>query len=161
MHLPSLRQDGSMGLKQRLQNDLTEAMRARDEVRLAVIRMALTAVTNQEVAGKQARELSDDDVRKVLSRELKKRVEAAAAFDDVNRHERAASERAEATVLQEYLPAQMSDDDLSALVASVIADLSAEEVPSIGAVMNAAQAKVAGRADGGRTATEVKRQLAV
>src|SRR5690349_23793784 len=96
-------------LKERLRSDLTAAIKARDEVRSSTLRMVLSAITNAEVAGKQARELSDDDIIGVLSTEAKKRREAATAFADGGRPESAAKETAEAAVIAEYLPAQLSD----------------------------------------------------
>jgi uncharacterized protein YqeY len=149
-----------MSLKEQLRADLTDAMRAKDEVKRSTLRMALTAVTNEEVAGKQARELSDDDVLKVLSRELKKRKEAATAYTDAGQAERASAELAEASILESYLPAQLSDAEVSDIVASVIADHGASGPRAIGQVMKPVQAKIAGRADGARVAAEVKRQLA-
>ena len=148
-----------MSLKEKLQSDLTDAMRAKDEVRRSTLRMALTAVTNEEVAGKQARELTDDDVLKVLGRELKKRREAATAFSDAGQTARAESEMAEARVLESYLPAQLSDDEIAAIVATVISDAGAPGPAAMGQIMKAVQPKIAGRADGGRVAAEVKRQL--
>ena len=148
-----------MTLKEQLQADLTTAMKARDEVRLATVRIALTAVTNEEVAGKQSRELSDDDVLKVLARELKKRKEAATAFADAGKQDRADAELAEAKVLEGYLPTQLSDDELTALVKTAIEESDASGPQAMGAVMKAVQPKVAGRAEGGRVAAEVKRQL--
>src|SRR5215470_12661084 len=109
-------------MKEKLRNDLSAAMKARDEVRTRTLRMALTALTNEEVSGKQARELSDDEVVKVLQREAKKRREAAEAFDGAGRTEQAEAERAEGVVLEEYLPAQLSDEELTALVADAIAE---------------------------------------
>jgi len=148
-----------MTLKEQLHTDMTTAMKARDEVRLATLRMALTAVTNEEVAGKQSRELSDDEVLKVLARELKKRKEAAAAFSDAGQPDRAAAEMSEASVLDAYLPAQLSDDELTALVTAAVEETSASGPQAMGAVMKVVQPKIAGRADGGRVAAEVKRQL--
>jgi uncharacterized protein YqeY len=148
-----------MGLKETLHADLTDAMRNKDEVRRATLRMVLTAVTNEEVAGKQARVLSDDEVLKVLGRELKKRKEAASAYEDAEHPERAAAERAEAAVIEGYLPAQLSDDELTALVAEAVAEVGASDPKAMGQVMKAAQPRIAGRADGGRVAAEVKRQL--
>jgi uncharacterized protein YqeY len=149
-----------MNLKDQLHSDLTDAMRAKDDVRRATLRMVLTAVTTEEVAGKQARELSDDEVQKVLARELKKRKEAATAFTDAGHADRAASELAEAAVIEAYLPAQLSDDELASLVESTLAEVGASGPQAMGQVMKAVQPKVAGRADGGRVAAEVKRQLA-
>ncbi len=148
-----------MSLKQQLHSDLTDAMRARDDVRRSTLRMVLTAVTNEEVAGKQARELSDDEVQKVLAREVKKRKEAATAYTDAGHPDRASAELAEAAVIEEYLPAQIGDDELAGIVSTVIADLGAVGQQAMGQVMKAVQPVVAGRADGGRIASEVKRQL--
>jgi uncharacterized protein len=147
-------------LKARLKSDLTTAMKARDELTTATLRMALTAVTNEEVAGQTARELSDDEVLRVLAREGKKRREAAEAFDSAGRTELAARERAEGSVLDTYLPTQLTDDDLTALVAAAIAESGATTARDMGAVMKVAVPKVAGRADGGRVSAEVRRQLA-
>lgn len=149
-----------MTLKEKLETDLSAAIKARDEVRARTLRMALTAVKNEEVAGKRSRELSDDDVVKVLTREAKKRREAAAAFADAGRDEQAKAERDEGAVLEEYLPAQLGDEELTALVADAIAETGASGPRAMGQVMKAVNPKVAGRAEGGRVAAEVKRQLA-
>jgi uncharacterized protein YqeY len=146
-------------LKARLQRDLNAAMKARDELTTATLRMALTAVTTEEVAGKQARELSDDEVLRVLGREAKKRREAAEAFDAAGRSELADRERAEGGVLDAYLPAQLDDAELSALVAAAVAGTGASSQRDMGAVMKAVQPKIAGRADGRRVSDEVRRQL--
>ena len=147
-------------LKERLRTDLSAAMRSRDRVRMRTLRMALTAITNEEVAGASSRELSDDDVVKVLTREAKKRREAADAFGSAGRAEQAAAERAEGEVLAEYLPAQLDDDELTRLVTEVIAETGAAGMPAMGQVMKAITPRVAGRADGARVAAEVRRQLA-
>ena len=147
-------------LKERLHADLTVAMKARDELTTATLRMALTAVTNEEVAGKTARELSDDEVLKVLGREAKKRKEAAEAFDAANRPELSARERAEGEVLDRYLPAQLGDDELAELVAAAVAEAGATTPRDMGAVMKLVQPRVAGRADGKRVSDEVRRRLA-
>jgi uncharacterized protein len=147
-------------LKARLKSDLTTAMKARDELTTATLRMALTAVTNEEVAGQSARELSDDEVLRVLAREGKKRREAAEAFDAAGRTELAARERAEGGVLDTYLPTQLTDEDLTALVTAAIAESGATTARDMGAVMKVAVPLVAGRADGGRLSAEVRRQLA-
>ncbi len=149
-----------MTLKEKLETDLASAMKARDEVRTRTLRMALTAVKTEEVAGKQSRELSDDDVVKVLGREAKKRREAATAFADAGRAEQAQAERDEGAVLEEYLPAQLDDAELAALVADAIAETGAAGPRAMGQVMKVVNPKVAGRAEGGRVAAEVKRQLA-
>lgn len=148
-----------MALKEQLQSDLTAAMKARDELRAATLRMALTAVTNEEVAGKQARVLSDDDVVTVLTREAKKRREAAEAFDNAGRSELAERERAEGEVLAAYLPAQLSDDELVELVRAAVAESGASDPKAMGQVMKLLQPQVAGRSEGGRVAAEVRRQL--
>ena len=147
-------------LKERLRADLTDAMRSRDQVRLRTLRMALTAITNEEVAGSAAHELSDDDVLKVLTREAKKRREAAEAFEAAGRADQAEAERAEGEVLAGYLPAQLSDEELAGLVAAAVAESGAVGLPGMGKVMKAVTPRVAGRADGARVAAEVRRQLA-
>ncbi len=147
-------------LKDKLEQDLSVAMKARDDVRTRTLRMALTAVKNEEVAGKKARELSDDDVVAVLTREAKKRREAATAFADAGRAEQADAERAEGVILDEYLPTQLGDVELTALVTDAIAETGASGPRAMGQVMKAVTPKVAGRAEGGRVASEVKRQLA-
>ena len=146
-------------LKDRLRSDLTSAIRARDEVSTATLRMALAAITTEEVAGSDARELSDDEVLKVLARESKKRREAAEAFGSAGREELAERERAEGTVLERYLPTQLDDAGVSDLVAAAIAETGATGMQQMGAVMRVAQQKAAGRADGRRLSTEVRRQL--
>ena len=150
-------------LKVRLQSDLTEAIRHRDELRAATLRMALTAIRSEEVAGDTARQLADTEVIAVLMREAKKRREAATAFQDAGRPEKAARERDELGVLQDYLPSQLSDGDLAALVAEEVAAAAAAGatgMPAMGRVMKAVQPRVAGQAEGGRVAAEVRRQLA-
>jgi uncharacterized protein len=146
-------------LKDRLQSDLTTAMRGRDEVTTATLRMALAAITTEEVAGTEARQLSDDEVLKVLARESKKRREAAEAFGSAGRTELAEREHAEGTVLERYLPSQLSDAEVADLVAAAIAETGASAMQQMGAVMRVAQGKAAGRADGKRLSTEVRRQL--
>jgi len=146
-------------LKDRLQSDLTTAMKSRDELRTATLRMALTAVRVEEVAGTSQRQLDDAEVVAVLSREAKKRREAAEAFDGGGRPERAERERAEGEVLADYLPAQLGDDELRDLVAGAIAETGAEGPRGIGSVMRVVSPQTAGRAEGGRVAAEVKRQL--
>ena len=152
---------GMSALKDRLRADLTAAIKARDEVRSSTLRMVLTAITNAEVAGKQSRELSDDDIVGVLSSEAKKRREAATAFEDGDRPEMAAKERAEATVLADYLPAQLSSEDVVAVVTAAVAQVGAagEGMKAMGKVMAVVQPQVKGRADGGEVAAEVRRQL--
>lgn len=139
--------------------DLASAMKARDEVRTRTLRMALAALTTEEVAGEQARELSDDEIVKLLQREAKKRREAAEAFGGAGRAEQAEAERAEGKVIEEYLPAQLSDEEIAGLVAAAIAETGAAGPRAIGQVMRAVTPKVAGRADGRRVSAEVKKQL--
>ena len=146
-------------LKDRLRTDLTSAMKARDEVRTRTLRSALTAVSTAEVAGPTARELSDDEVIKVLAREAKRRREAADAFAAAGRTEQASAERAEGVVLDGYLPAQLGDDELAAIVAAGVAESGAAGPRAMGQVMKLVTPQIAGRADGGRVAAEVRRQL--
>ena len=147
-------------LKETLRADLNDAMRARDQVRMRTLRMALTSITNEEVSGDSARNLSDDEIMKVLTREAKKRREAAEAFSAAGRDEQAAAERAEGEVLAGYLPAQLTDDELTTIVADAIAATGASGPGGIGQVMKSVTPKTAGRADGARVAAEVRRQLA-
>lgn len=147
-------------LKDRLQADLTASMKARDELRTATLRMALTAIGNEEVAGTAARQLSDEEVLKVIAREAKKRREAADAFTSAGRADRADRELAEGAVLDAYLPAQLSDDELTALVRDAIAESGVSGPQAMGAVMKLVGPKVAGRAEGGRVAAAVKAALA-
>jgi hypothetical protein len=147
-------------LKETLRTDLTAAMKGRDELVTATLRMALTAVGTEEVAGKQARVLSDAEVVQVLTREAKKRREAAEAFENGGRPEQAAREKAEGEVLARYLPAQLSDEELAELVATAIAETGAEGPKGMGLVMKALNPKIAGRAEGGRVAAAVKSALA-
>ncbi|MFR9672890.1 GatB/YqeY domain-containing protein [Streptomyces sp. TR06-5] len=150
-------------LKSRLQDDLTAAMKARDELRSATLRMTLTAVSKEEVSGTRSRELSDDEVQKVLAREAKKRREAAEAFHQGGRTEQAERERAEGEVLAEYLPQPLSDEELERLVTESVEEAKAQgaEGPrAMGAVMKIVNPKVAGRAEGGRVAAMVKKTLA-
>ena len=152
-------EQGVPSLKSTLRADLHTSMRERDQVRASTLRMALTAVTNEEVSGTTARELTDDEILKVLSREAKKRREAATAYTEAKRPELAAKEEAELVFLEAYLPAQLSDAELQTLVAQAISDTGASGMPQMGLVMKAATALVAGRADGGRVAAIVKSAL--
>jgi uncharacterized protein len=150
-----------MTLKDRLRSDLTAAIKGREEVRASTLRMVLTAITNAEVAGKEARELSDDDIVGVLSSEAKKRREAATAFDDGGRAEMAAKERAEAEVIADYLPEQLGADEIEGIVTAAIEQVGAagEGMRAMGKVMGVVQPQVKGRADGSAVAAEVRRQL--
>lgn len=148
-------------LKDRLRADLTTAIKARDELRSSTLRMVLTAITNAEVSGKVARELTDEDVLGVLTSEGKKRREAAEAYEEAGRVEQAAKERAEFDVLADYLPEQLTEDEIAALVTEAIESTGAREegMRAMGKVMGVLQPKVKGRADGGAVAAEVRRQL--
>ena len=147
-------------LKEQLRADLTAAMKARDETTTRTLRMVLTSISNEEVSGDSARDLSDDEVLKIVGREAKRRREAATAFADAGRDDQAAAELAEEDVLSAYLPAQLSDEELSALVAAAIAETGASGAAGIGPVMKAVTPKVAGRAEGSRVAAMVRSQLA-
>ena len=147
-------------LKEQLQSDLTAAMRARDQVGAGTLRMALTAVTTEEVAGTAHRDLTDDDVLKVLTKEAKKRREAATAYAGAGRTELAAKEEAELAVLEGYLPRQLSDEELEGIVRDAVASSGASGMPQMGLAMKAANSAVAGRAEGGRVAAVVRRVLA-
>ncbi|MFF3001611.1 MULTISPECIES: GatB/YqeY domain-containing protein [unclassified Kitasatospora] len=146
-------------LKAKLHEDLTAAIRDRDELRSSTIRLTLAAVTSEEVAGKAKRELSDDEVLKVIGREAKKRREAAEAFDTAGRVEQAAREREEGEVLAGYLPKQLSDEELTAIVAAAVAESGAAGPQAMGAVMKLVKPKVDGLAEGGRVAAAVKAAL--
>jgi len=151
-------------LKARLRSDLTAAMKARDELLKATLRMTLTAIGNAEVAGTEARELDDAEVLKVIAKEAKKRAESAEAFAAAGRDELAAQDRAEGEVLARYLPTQLTDDELAAIARTAVeetaADLGEQPGPrQMGQVMKRANAAAAGRADGGRVAAAVKKLL--
>lgn len=146
-------------LKDAIRADLTASMKARDALRSGTLRMVLAAISNAEVAGKQAKVLSDDDIIGVLTSEAKKRREAAEAFDAGNRPELADKERAEAAIVAEYLPTPLTDAEVSEIVAAAIAATGASGPSGIGPVMGTVQPQVRGRADGGAVAAEVRRQL--
>ena len=146
-------------LKETLHADLTEAIRSRNAVVAATLRMALTAISTAEAAGTVHRELTDDDVLKVLAKEAKKRREAATAYTAAGRPELAAREEAELVVLEGYLPTQLTDEQIAALVAQAVAQTGPTGMPSLGLVMKAVQPLVAGRADGGRVAAAVRAAL--
>ncbi|MFF4633213.1 GatB/YqeY domain-containing protein [Streptomyces griseorubiginosus] len=150
-------------LKSKLQEDLNAAIKGRDELRSSTLRMTLAAITNEEVAGKEKRELSNDEVLKVITKEAKKRREAADAFAKGGRAESAEREKAEGAVLAEYLPKQLGDDELNAIVAQAVEEAKAagaEGPRAMGAVMKIVNPKVAGLAEGGRVAAAVKKLLA-
>ena len=148
-----------MALKEKLQSDLTQSMRDRNELRSGTIRMVLTAIKNEEVSGKEARELSDAEVITVLSREAKKRREAAEAFEQAGAKERADIEKAEGEIIATYLPAQLSESEIKDLIAAAIAETGASWPQQMGLVMKSIQPKIAGRADGGLVSSLVKAAL--
>ena len=147
-------------LKATLQHDLHSAMRAREQVRVATLRMVLTGISNAEVSGESARELSDDETLKVVAKEAKKRKESATAYRDAGRPELAEREEAELVVLEAYLPAQLGDDELTTIVDRAVEQVGATSMAQMGQVMKVAQAEIAGRADGGAVAAKVKARLA-
>jgi uncharacterized protein YqeY len=148
-------------LKARLRDDLTTSIKARDALRSSTLRMVLSAVTKEEVAGKEARELTDEDVLAVLTSESKKRREAAEAFEGAGRTEQATKERAEAEIIADYLPEQLGEDEIAALVTATIDELGVREdgLRAMGRVMGALQPRTKGRADGGVVAAVVRSQL--
>ncbi|WP_017972882.1 GatB/YqeY domain-containing protein [Actinopolyspora halophila] len=153
-------------LKERLRSELTAAIKQRETTRTGVLRMALSAIGSEEVSGKEARELSDEEVRAVLSKEVKKRDESAAAFDSADRPDQAASERAEGEILREYLPTQLDDAELARIAREAVSEVAEElgDTPGpkqMGQVMKAANTKVEGRAEGGRVAAAVKAELGI
>ncbi|MEU0167319.1 GatB/YqeY domain-containing protein [Streptomyces iakyrus] len=150
-------------LKSKLQDDLNVAIKERDELRSSTLRLTLAAITKEEVAGKEKRVLSDDEVQKVIAREAKKRREAADAFAQGGRAEQAEREKAEGEVLATYLPQQLSDEQLQQIVAQAVEEAKAagaEGPRAMGAVMKIVNPKVAGQAEGGRVAAAVKKLLA-
>lgn len=148
-----------MGLKETLRTDLTEAIRSRDELTSGTIRMVLTAITNEEVSGKTARELSEAEIITVLSREAKKCREAAEAFETGDRPEKAALERAEGEVIAKYLPEQLSDEKLKEMIAEAVAETGASGPAGMGLVMKVLSPKIAGKADGGTVSAAVREAL--
>jgi len=149
-----------MGIKEQLQSDLTEAIRSRNEIISGTIRMVLTSIRNEEVSGKEERTLADAEIITVLTREAKKRREAAEAFADAGRADKAELEKAEGEVIAKYLPAQMSEDDVKKLVAAAIAQSGAVGPGDMGKVMGILKPQVAGKADGGLVSGLVKAALA-
>ena len=148
-----------MSIKETLQADLTEAIRGRNEIVSGTIRMVLTAITNEEVSGKEARTLTDAEIITVLSREAKKRREAAEAFGDAGRADKAALEKAEGEVIAKYLPEQMSEDEIKKLIDAAIAQTGATGPADMGKVMGVIKSQVAGKADGGTVSGLVKAAL--
>ena len=148
-----------MGLKEKLQADLTEAIRSRDEVKSGTIRMLLSAITNEEVAGKAAKVLTDAEIITVLSRETKKRREAVEAFTAAKRDDLANKEKAEAAVIAQYLPEQLSEAEIKKMIADAITETNAAGPAGMGLVMKVLQPKIAGKADGGVVSGLVKAAL--
>ena len=149
-----------MGLKEKLQTDLTKAIRSRDELQSGTIRMLLAAITNEEVAGKAAKVLSDAEIITVLSREAKKRREAVEAYTQAKREDLANKEKAEASVIAQYLPEQLSEDEIKKLIQEAIESTGAVGPSGMGFVMKQLQPKIAGKADGGLVSALVKAALA-
>ena len=149
-----------MGLKDSLKQDLTEAMRARDELLLSTIRLCLSAITNEEVSGKEARVLTEAEVIQVLSREAKKRRESAQAFADAGRPDRAERENAEGEVIARYLPSPLSETELASLIADAMKESGASGPAGMGLVMKILSPKIAGRADGAAVSAAVRAALA-
>ena len=149
-----------MGLKEKLQADLTDAIRSRNEVVSGTVRMLLAAITNEEVAGKSAKVLTDAEIITVLSREAKKRREAVEAYTQAKRDDLASKEKAEAAVIANYLPEQLSEDEIKKLIADAIAETDAKGPAGMGLVMKVLQPKIAGKADGGVVSGLVKAALA-
>ena len=147
-------------LKDRIRADLTASMKGRDQVRTRTLRMVLTEISKEEVSGTSSRELDDAEIQRLLTREAKRRREAAEAFRDAGRTDQATAELAEGEVLAEYLPAQLDDAELTGLVAAAVAETGASGPGAMGQVMKVVTPKVAGRAEGARVAAEVRRQLA-
>ena len=148
-----------MGLKEKLQYDLTESIRAREETKAGTIRMVLAAITTEEVSGKQARTLNDAEIITVLSREAKKRREAIDAYAAANRPDLVAKEKSEAEVIAAYLPEPLSDDEIEELIKEAISEIGASGPAAMGQVMKLLQPKIAGRADGGKVSGLVKKAL--
>jgi uncharacterized protein YqeY len=149
-----------MGLKEKLQADLTDAIRSRNEVVSGTVRMLLAAITNEEVAGKTAKVLTDAEIITVLSREAKKRREAVEAYTQAKRDDLASKEKAEAAVIANYLPEQLSEDEIKKLIQAAIAETDAKGPAGMGLVMKVLQPKIAGKADGGVVSGLVKKALA-
>ena len=149
-----------MGLKETLKSDLTEAIRSSDKVVSGTIRMVLTAITNEEVSGKEARVLTEDEIITVLSREAKKRREAAEEFAKANRPDKSAEEKAEGEVIAKYLPVQLSEEDIKKMIAAAVASTGAAGPGDMGKVMGAIKGQIAGKADGSLVSSLVKAALA-
>jgi uncharacterized protein YqeY len=152
------------GLKAQIRADLTAAMKARDAAVTGTLRMVLAAITNAEVAGDTAKELTDDEIVAVLGKEAKKRHESVEIYRNAGRDELADKESAEAVIIEAYLPAQLSDEELSAIVAGEVASMTSSSgeavgMKQMGLVIKAVKAKAGARADGSRVAAAVKAAL--
>ena len=151
-------------LKSRIRADLTQAMKSKDKLRTATLRLLLAAIQTEEVSGKEARELSDEEVIKVLARESRKRGESAEIYTQNGRGELAAAEHAEARIIDEYLPTPLTEAELADVVDTAIAEV-AEAIgerpgmKQMGQVMKAATSIAAGKANGGRLSAAVKERL--
>lgn len=146
-------------LADRLQADLTAAMKARDELRMTTLRSAISAIREARVSGATARELSDEDVEAVLRTQVKRRDEAAEAFRSGNRGEQADRELAEKAILEDYLPTGLDEAEVAAIVDTVLAEGEFTEASQMGQAMKAVMAAVAGRADGKVVSSLVKERL--
>ncbi len=141
----------------KIQEDLKQAQLARDEVKVSTLRLLLSEIKNAQIS--KGSELVEEEIISVIMREAKKRKEAAVGFRSGDREEQAIKEEAELKILEGYLPAQVSDEELTALVAQAITEVGASSLADMGRVMAVVMAKVAGRADGGRVSTLVKEKL--
>ena len=159
----SVGQNGGVpSLKERIENDLATAMKAREETKVSTLRMLKSAIQNAEVAGDEAVVLSDDQTITVLRAEAKKRAESAQIYADAGRSEAASKERSELAIIEAYLPAAMSDDDVRKLVDEEVAKAAASGATggkAMGAVVKAVRERVGSGADGGKIAGFVKAAL--
>jgi len=149
-------------LKDQLKQDLTQSLKDQDAIKSSTLRMALTAITNEEVSGKEAKVLSDTEVLSVLTKEAKKRKESVEAFNQANRKDLADKEAQELTVLEKYLPTALTEDELNKIIDEAIAEAKAsgaEGMKAMGVVMKIVQPKTVGRTDGALLAAKVKEKL--
>lgn len=150
-------------LKDQIQSDLTDAIKGKDQLRAGTLRMVLAAITNEEVSGKEAKTLNDQELMTVLNREAKKRKEASVAYVDAKRQDLADKENAELAVIQSYLPEALSSDALAKIISDAVSEVKASGqsgTSAMGAVMKLVTPQVTGRADGGQVAAAVKAALA-
>jgi hypothetical protein len=150
---------GGPTLKSQVEADMKSALKAGDKLRLSALRMLLAAIKNKEVEGERARELSDDEIRDVAQREMKKRADSIEAFDAAGREELATRERAEAEVLAAYAPEQLSDEEVDAFVEEGLAATGATSVREMGKVMGFVMGKAKGRVDGAVVQAKVRARL--